>query len=64
MSQEEFQDAESNRSVNSHVTCRPVSFSPHPIPEGMRSHSTGVPSRRDGPPSMFGTRMVYRETFS
>ena len=27
----EFQDAESIRSGNSHVTSRPVSFSPHPI---------------------------------
>ena len=31
----EFQDAESIRSRNSHVTSRPVSFPPHPIPGGM-----------------------------
>ena len=31
----DFQDAESVRSGNSHVTSRPVSFPPHPIPEGM-----------------------------
>ena len=31
----DFQDAESVRSGNSHVTSRPVSFQPHPIPEGM-----------------------------
>ena len=30
----DFQDAESVRSGNSHVTSRPVSFPPHPIPEG------------------------------
>ena len=36
---EDFQDAESVRSGNSHVTSRPVSFSPHPIPEGMLRHS-------------------------
>ena len=42
----EFQDAESMRSGNSHVTSRPVSFPPHPIPEGMLRHSFGVPSRR------------------
>ena len=30
----DFQDAESIRSGNSHVTSRPVSFPPHPIPEG------------------------------
>ena len=59
----EFQDAESIRSGNSHVTSRPVSFPPHPIPEGMLSRSFGVPSRREGPPSIFGTHMVFRETF-
>ena len=31
----DFQDAESVRSGDSHVTSRPVSFSPHPIPEGI-----------------------------
>ena len=31
----DFQDAESVRSGNSHVTSRPVSFPPHPIPGGM-----------------------------
>ena len=35
----DFQDAESVRSGNSHVTSRPVSFPPHPIPEGMLSRS-------------------------
>ena len=30
----EFQDAESIRSGNTHDTSRPVSFPPHPIPEG------------------------------
>ena len=51
----EFQDAESIRSGNSHVTSRPVSFPPHPIPEGMLSRSTGMPSRREGPPSIWDT---------
>ena len=32
---EDFQDAESVRSGNSHVTSQPVSFPPHPIPEGI-----------------------------
>ena len=58
----DFQDAESIRSGNSHVTSRPVSFPPHPIPEGMLSRSFGVSSRRDGPPSIW-TRMVFLETF-
>ena len=51
----EFQDAASVRSGNSHVTSRPVSFTPHPIPEGMLSRSFGVPSRREGPPSIWDT---------
>ena len=59
----DFQDAESVRNGHSHVTSQPVSFPPHPVPGGMLSHSIGMPSRKDGPPSIFGTRMVYRETF-
>ena len=51
----EFQDAESIRSGNSHVTSGPVSFPPHPIPEGMLSRSFVVPSRREGPPSIWDT---------
>ena len=59
----DFQDAESVRSGHSHVTSQPVSFRPHPVPGGMLSRSFGMPSRKDGPPSISGTRMVYRETF-
>ena len=51
----DFQDAESVRSGNSHVTSRPVSFPPHPDPGGMRSRSLGMPSRREGPPSIWDT---------
>ena len=58
----DFQDAESIRSGNSHVTSRPVSFPPHPIPGGMLSSSFGMPSLREGPPSIW-THMVFRETF-
>ena len=58
----DFQDAESIRSGNSHVTSRPVSFPPHPVPEGMLRHSFVSPSRREGRQA-FGTHMVYRETF-
>ena len=50
----DFQDAESFRSGNSHVTSRPVSFPPHPVLGGMLSRSFGVPSRRIGPPSIWG----------
>ena len=51
----DFQDAESIRSGNSHVTSRPVSFPPHPIPEGMLRHSFVTTSRREGPPSIWDT---------
>ena len=44
----DFQDAESIRSGNSHVSSRPVSFPPHPVPGGMPSRSVGnaEPQRR------------------
>ena len=57
----DFQDAESVRSGNSHVTSRPVSFPPHPIPGGMLRQSFVSPSRKEGPPHL--GHMVYRETF-
>ena len=59
----DFQDAESVRSGNSHVTSRPVSFPPHPIPEGMLSRSFGVPSRREGPPSIWDTHGMSGNVF-
>ena len=51
----DFQDAESVRSGNSHVTSRPVSLPLHPIPGGMLRHSFVSPSRREGPPSIWDT---------
>ena len=51
----DFEDAESVRSGNSTVPVRPVSFPPHPIPEGMLRHSFVSPSRREGPPSIWDT---------
>ena len=60
---EEFQDAESIRSGNSHVTSRPVSFTPHPMLEGMLSRSIGMPSRREGPPSIWDTRGISGNVF-
>ena len=50
----EFQDAESVRSGNSHVTSRPVSFPPHPILGGMLRRSFVSPRRKEGPPSIWG----------
>ena len=50
----DFQDAESIRSGHSHVTSQPASFPPHPDPGGMLSRSAGMPSRKNGPPSIWG----------
>ena len=53
----DFQDAESIRSGNSHVTSRPVSFPSHTIPEGMLRHSFvyAEPQRRAA--RAFGTHI-------
>ena len=60
----EFQDAESSRCGNSHVTSRPVSFPPFQNPEGMLSRSTGMPSRREGPPSIWDTHGISGNVFA
>ena len=60
----DFQDAESIRSGNSHVTSRPVSFPPHPIPEGTLRHSFVTPSRREGPPSIWDTHGISGNAFA
>ena len=60
----DFQDAASVRSGNSHVTSRPVSFPPHPIPEGMLRHSFATPSRREGPPSIWDTHGISGNVFA
>ena len=51
----DFQDAESVRSGQSDVASQPVSFPPDPVPGGMLSRSIGMPSRREGPPSIWET---------
>ena len=60
----DFQDAESVHSGHSHVTSRSVSFPPHPITEGMLSRSLGVPSRKDGPPSIWDTHGMSGNVFT
>ena len=50
----DFQDAESVRSGQSHVTSQPAFFPPHPD-SGMPSRSLGLPSRKNGPPCIWDT---------
>ena len=59
----DFQDAESVRSGNSHVTSRPVSFPPHPIPEGMLRHSFVSARRKEGPPCIWDTHGILGNVF-
>ena len=51
----DFQDAESVRSGNSHVSSRPMFFPTHPIPEGMLRPSFISPRRKEGPPCIWDT---------
>ena len=51
----DFHDAESVRSGNSHVTSQPMSFPPHPIPEGLLRPSFVSPRRKEGPPCIWNT---------
>ena len=60
----EFQDDESIRSGNSHVTSRPVSFPLHPVPGGMKSRSLGMPSRKNGPSSIWDTHGISGHVFA
>ena len=53
----DYQDAESVRSGQSHVTSQPVFFPPVRDPGGMLSRATTTGRQ------VFGTRLVYRETF-
>ena len=60
----DFHDAESVRSGQSLVTSQPVSFPPHPIPGGKLSRSFGMPSRREGPPSIWDTHGISGNVFA
>ena len=60
----DFQDAESVRSGNSHVTSRPVSFPPHPIPEGLLRPSFVSPCRKEGPPCIWDTHGTSGNVFA
>ena len=60
----DFQDAESVCSGNSHVTSRPVSFPPHPIPEGMLRHSFVSPRRNERLPCIWDTHGISGNVFA
>ena len=60
----DFQDAESVHSGNSYVTSRPVSFPPHPIPEGMLRPSFVSPRRKEGPPCIWDTHGIPGNVFA
>ena len=60
----DFQDAESVRSGNSHVTSRPVSFPTHPILEGMLRPSFVSPRRKEGPPCIWDTHGISGNVFA
>ena len=60
----DFQDAESVRSGNSHVTSQPMSFLAHPIPEGMLKPSFVSPRRTDGPPNIWDTSGISGNVFA
>ena len=60
----DFQDAESVRSGQSHVTSQPVFFPPHPNPGGLPGCSLGMPNRNNGPPSIGDTHGVSGNVFA
>ena len=60
----DFQDAESVRSGNSHVTNRPMFFPPHPILEGKLRPSFVSPRRKEGPPCIWDTHGMSGNVFA
>ena len=60
----DFKDVESVRSGQVHVANQPVFFPPHPDPGGMLSRSVGMPSRNDGPPSIWDTHGISGNVFA
>ena len=59
----DFKDAESVRSGQSHVTSQPAFFPPFQNLGGMLSRSLGMPSRNDGPPSIWDTHGISGNVF-
>ena len=60
----DFQDAESVRSGNSHVTSQPMLFPKHNIPEGMLRPSFVSPRRKEEPPSIGDTHGTSGNVFA
>ena len=64
MIREIFKDAEPVRSGQSHATSQPAFFPPFQNPSGMLSRSLGMPSRNDGPPSVWDTHGFSGKVFA
>ena len=60
----EFQDAESVRSGNSHVTSQPMLFPKHPAFEGLLRPPFVSPRRREGPPDIWDTSGISGNVFA
>ena len=60
----DFQDAESVRSGNSHVTSQPMLFHAHPIPEGLLRPSFVSPRRKEGLPDIWDTPGISGNVFA
>ena len=59
----DFQDAESVRSGNSHVTSQPMLFPKHPIPEGLLRPLFVSPRRKEGLPDIWDTPGISGNVF-
>ena len=60
----DFQDAESVRSGNSHVTNQPGVFPKHPVFEELLRPSFVSPRRKEGPPSIWDTHDIGKRFFA
>ena len=60
----DFQDAESVRSGNSHVTSQRMLFPKHPPFEGLLRPSFVSPRRTDGPPDIWDTSDISGNVFA
>ena len=60
----DFQDAESVRSENSHVTSQPMLFHKHPAFEGLLRPSFVSPQRNEGAPNIWDTSGISGNVFA